>query len=94
MASLIGGAGLKDVDQAAYLDVGQRWVSEAPWGVEPRTARDPETMFPTVETMQAFARAQVAATVRVLERGQLSAEQAAKLRKLSTVITPYVVRPM
>ncbi len=94
IASLIGGAGLKDVDQAAYLDVGERWISEAPWGVEPRAVRDPDTMFPTVETMQAFARAQVVAIARVLERGQLSAEQAAKLRKLSTVITPYVVKPM
>ncbi len=94
IAALIGGAGLKDVDQAAYLDVGQRWIAEGPWGLEPRMARDPETMFPTVETMQAFARAQLAATVRVLERGQLSAEQAAKLRKLSTVITPYVLKPM
>jgi len=94
IASLIGGAGLKDVDQAAYLDVGQRWIADQPWGMEPRSARDPDTMFPTVETMQAFARAQVAATVRVLERGQLTPEQAAKLRKLSIVITPYVLKPM
>jgi RNA polymerase sigma-70 factor (ECF subfamily) len=92
LASLLGSTGLKVEEQAAFLDIAARWIQDAPLGTTPVQQRDPDVMFPRVEVMQAFARAQVTATQRILDTGRLTAEQAAKLRKTAVVVTPYVVK--
>jgi hypothetical protein len=89
----LAAAGAKDVDAAALLGVGERWLSDLPWAAEPRPLRDAETMFPTSTAMQASARAQVAAVVRFAESGRLTPEQAAKLKKGTTLLLPQVLLP-
>lgn len=89
---LLAVAGLKDVDAGPLLGVGQRWLDEVPGGREPHPPRDPELVFPTVATIQGWARAEVAAIQRVVESGRLTPEQVKAVRKVRTLIVPYVVK--
>jgi hypothetical protein len=91
VATALAASGAKDVDAAALLGVGERWLSDLPWAAEPRRLRDPETMFPSAAAMQASARAQVAAIVRFAESGRLTPEQVAKLKKSTTLLLPQVI---
>lgn len=92
LATLLASSGLKDLDSGPLASIGERWIDELPRGREARPPADPELRFPTVETIQGFARAQVAAMQRLIESGRLTPEQVTRLKKLGSVVAPYVVR--
>lgn len=89
---LLRAAGIKDVDPAPLLSVGQRWLDDVPGGRDAHPARDPELMFPSSTLMQAWARAEVAAIQRIAESGRLTPEQVKAVRRVRTLLMPYVVK--
>ena len=92
VAKLLGLADLESVDAEPFVYFGQRWFDEVAGAKEPRTAKDPEVMFPTLAAVQAWAQAQLRATRGILESSKLTPEQAAALRGVGTLVQLQVLK--
>ncbi len=89
--TLLSTAGIEMEDASSLRWVATAWVDEIPSVLEPRTQRNPDVLFPHVDDLQNQAKAQIAATERLLASGELTAEQAKTLRDVATIIQPIVL---
>ena len=82
----------KEEEVLRYEWIGRQWVEDLGGLLEPVSLTDANFRFPHVDVVQARARAQVAATERMLAVGSLAPEQAERLRQATSLFYPYVVR--
>jgi hypothetical protein len=93
LKTLLDMAGMP-ADAGGSLDwIAKRWVEEVPGALEPTSATSPDFAFPTVERVQAQARAQLRAMGRLLGAGTLTDAQARTLRDTATVFYPQLIAP-
>ena len=80
-------------DVSGYQWIGESWLGEIPGILEPKGPRDQDLVFPHVEDLQRQAKAQIAATERLLATGDFDEADQARLRELNYIIQPILLAP-
>ncbi len=86
---LLAPLGLSQDEQAAYTALGARWVEDVPWQGRGIAPLSPDTLVPTLDDLQGFARAQLATLQRILDQGLPTPDQATRLRASLVVVMPH-----
>jgi hypothetical protein len=84
-------SGIEGVDGVPFEWVARLWIDDLPTALQPVKPGSMDLIFPHVDTIQAAARAEVAAITRITGMGQLQPEQEKALRGMTTVIIPQLI---
>ena len=91
IAELFRNAGIKGLETAQYAWIAKQWLVEAQGATTPMPATSKEVRFPHVNLLQERARAQVAATERLIATNSLTPEQVKSLRDAGMLVGIQVI---